>query len=206
MKSILKTAMAAMLAVTAMSGAAAAATKERAYDTFSHAGPAYGVGYLCVAGAAGGCGPTSVIEAMPFIPLVAGALDHIDMALENFAPTYGNLGIGVGVALVADNNGLPATNQFPLEEWVVTKVPAAPAPPAKLKLTKVISKRHPALSTSKKYWLVVVPAGLDTIVGWHIGNSGLNGVAVSTDGGASFTGFGTASMAYDVWIQTPPPN
>jgi hypothetical protein len=152
-----------------------------------------------------GCCGTGYLAGQ-FSPTASGTLDHLDLGLGNYLP-YGGLP-GVVVALVPDAGGLPNENGTAIEEWVVTKLPGYTNGGPTIKVTKLVSKTHPAVTAGAKYWLVLMPLGYDTVTLWFYNSVNANALQAVSGNGASNANGNTPwsastylAPAFDVWVQ-----
>jgi hypothetical protein len=191
------TSLLALASVAIVLASAPASATTLVYTTFCphHT---FGSGGLCADGPAEPmCHPNAAnYSAAPFVPSASGTLNHLDVAITNWAPAFtGGLAKGATVALVADENGLPAVHASALEEWVIGTLPLYPVQKSKA----LVSKRLPALVGGTRYWLVVMPGGFDGFAIWNDNLVGVNNMIFSVDGGSTWAA-AVHSATFDVWI------
>jgi len=139
--------------------------------------------------------------AASFIPMVTGTLARLQVAVQNYATSFGALAADAHFALVGGNGaGAPETTRPALEEWYDTPIPAAPGP------ITLRSKLHPTLKVGTTYWIVAMPGGYDDCVLWDTdyvppGAGDLS----STDGGHTWSPLpsneGAGEPAFGVWVE-----
>jgi hypothetical protein len=185
--------------IAAMLPASAAHALDTVYTSFGPQRSFDHINGFCVDGPANNVCTDSLSNyiAAPFVPLKPGTLDHLDLAISNFAAQVGGITTGVLVALVSDDGGVPAENVPALEEWVIPKLPLFGG---LIRPTKLASKLFPVLDFRKTYWIVVIPGGFDGSANWHRSTTQPSGGLNSLDGGATWGDFG-GQPAFDVWIQ-----
>src|ERR1700722_11535579 len=183
-----------------------ASAAQAASDVFSYINPVGGFDrgdIWCITAPAGNCSPGfTTLVAQPFQPIASGKLDHLDLAIANYAGAT-ELADGVAIALVADNGKgtAPEIDAPALEEWTITKLKYTLVQKATLKLTKVASKLHPALSADKIYWIILSPTGYDSSVVWFWNNLGAGTASRSFGGGPTCPSSTNVAPACDVWEQ-----
>jgi hypothetical protein len=156
-----------------------------------------------------GFGPTAAGTAAPRPPYLAAG--EVDLASSFTAVAGGPLAYidltlvvvngydGATISLTTDNgSGQPYLGGSPLEFWVVSKLPIATA-----LHTRVKSIAHPTLSSGTKYWIIVCPLGFDTELEWYQSTIASKGTILTYDAGLNWSGYSSATEAFDVYVTHP---
>src|SRR5271157_4612032 len=114
----------------------------------------------------------------PFTPTVTSVLSEVELAMGT------NFGGGnqVIVQLQNDNAGSPGSI---IESYSISVLPTFGGSSSD-HLSVAFSSLDPTLTAGTQYWLSVLPAVPSTLVNWNVNSTGYTGLALSSDGGATW--------------------